>query len=886
MPELGGARLPHPDPPKITLRQLLSHAEGFPEDNPWGDRQLARTDAWLDAAMRAGIPFSTAPGTTFEYSNYGFGILGRVVQNVAGEPYERTSSGDSRAARHDVDDFGMPEGGWPAPAHGYRYVDGRHEAEELLAHGAFGAMGGLWTSARDLAKYVAFLMSAFPPRDGPEPGPSGGRPLREMQAVARHTPTTVRRQALDGALQVNAGGYGFGLRISEDCGLGLNVGHGGGLPGYGSLMRWYPERGVGLVSMANLTYAGWGGVFNDVFEALRKTGGLTAQEPPFRPRAARGKRAVSDSVLDWDPAAADRLAADNLFLDESAERRRANIATLLERHGACRPDEKLEAENALRGRWRMTCERGRLEVGITLAPTVPPRVQWLNVRGVMPPGPSLQKVIDSVLSLMASWDTARAKALLDAKADVEQLSRQMALASLQAGACTQGETLVGDGVRALIALKCDRTELMVDVVLDTGVRAGEARQSDARPLAGVRAVSPVRFRFGPFLLSPRQRAMWRDGREVPLIPRYFDLLVLLLQKRHEAVHRSDIFATVWSDVVVSDGALTQAVRALRRALGDDPREPVYIRTVSRHGYRFVFAAVEEEPEDGPAHLTSASAPHGPATHAPAVAPTGGPRPAGRHPRRRSPRWRIRHLRHSPERAMGPSARGNGAGGTDVEALLAQLCSTSVTDEERREAAERLHASGTAAGARPAWRRPGHRAGAGDASGHSLGRARRRNGASLGIAQGLAPQCALVALRSAARVEARGRTLVVQRPRRGARRGVAGIAGGLSSVGAARGAGASDRGSGARGHRCARGRRGRRRSRGRAVRDGGHRPFQPGPAAHAGRCARRPPRRHRRTLADTVDAPGVVRAHAGRVRGFARGAAARRRVRTRLRLGDS
>ena len=86
----------------------------------------------------------------------------------------------------------------------------------------------------------------------------------------------------------------------------------------------------------------------------------------------------------------------------------------------------------------------------------------------------------------------------------------------------------------------------------------------------------------------------RDGREVPLIPRYLDLLILLVQRRHEAVPRRDILDVVWSDVVVSDGALTQAVRSLRRALGDQSREPAFVRTVSRHGYQFVFPAVTEE----------------------------------------------------------------------------------------------------------------------------------------------------------------------------------------------------------------------------------------------------------------------------------------------------
>ncbi len=78
-----------------------------------------------------------------------------------------------------------------------------------------------------------------------------------------------------------------------------------------------------------------------------------------------------------------------------------------------------------------------------------------------------------------------------------------------------------------------------------------------------------------------------------LIPRYFDLLHVLIRRRDEAIARREILDTVWRDVVVSDGALSQAVRTLRRALGDDPRTPRFIRTVSRHGYQFIFAAVQE-----------------------------------------------------------------------------------------------------------------------------------------------------------------------------------------------------------------------------------------------------------------------------------------------------
>jgi DNA-binding winged helix-turn-helix (wHTH) protein len=109
----------------------------------------------------------------------------------------------------------------------------------------------------------------------------------------------------------------------------------------------------------------------------------------------------------------------------------------------------------------------------------------------------------------------------------------------------------------------------------------------------------VRYRFGDFVLSPGRRVLTGGGRVVPLIPRYFDLLVLLIDQRDRALGKQEIFDRVWSDVVVSESALTQAVRVIRRALGDDPREPTFVRTVSRRGYQFVFTPVELEDDSGP-----------------------------------------------------------------------------------------------------------------------------------------------------------------------------------------------------------------------------------------------------------------------------------------------
>ena len=106
----------------------------------------------------------------------------------------------------------------------------------------------------------------------------------------------------------------------------------------------------------------------------------------------------------------------------------------------------------------------------------------------------------------------------------------------------------------------------------------------------------TRYRFAEFTLSPSRRLLLRGDTEVPLIPRYFDLLVLLVERRNEAVNREEIFDKVWNDVIVSDGAMTQAIRILRKSLGDPAKDPRFIRTVSRHGYQFIYDDIAEEPD--------------------------------------------------------------------------------------------------------------------------------------------------------------------------------------------------------------------------------------------------------------------------------------------------
>jgi DNA-binding winged helix-turn-helix (wHTH) protein len=174
-----------------------------------------------------------------------------------------------------------------------------------------------------------------------------------------------------------------------------------------------------------------------------------------------------------------------------------------------------------------------------------------------------------------------------------------------------------------------------------------------------------RYRFSDFVLSPQRRMLVHGGQERRLIPRYFDLLVFLIERRHEAVHRRDIFDGVWNDVVVSDSALSQAIRTIRRTLGDDSREPRFIRTVSRHGYRFVFPDVLEE-DDG--------------------------------------EWPDRERTSTVEKTANETAA------DPFEPLLQRVTEVAINandEEEQREAAELLHTLGTSAALVRLGTRPGH-----------------------------------------------------------------------------------------------------------------------------------------------------------------------------------
>ena len=103
-------------------------------------------------------------------------------------------------------------------------------------------------------------------------------------------------------------------------------------------------------------------------------------------------------------------------------------------------------------------------------------------------------------------------------------------------------------------------------------------------------MTPGSFRFGDFTFDPGERLLTRGTERLELGSRYLDALALLLRERGRLVTKDRFMEEVWHGVPVTDEALTQCIRTLRRQLGDDAARPRFIETVPKHGYRFTAEA--------------------------------------------------------------------------------------------------------------------------------------------------------------------------------------------------------------------------------------------------------------------------------------------------------
>lgn len=382
LPETRKLELLTKDAPNITIRDLLTHSAGFPEDNPWGDWQLEDRESDLVDLMRGGVSFANPPGVAYEYSNLGFALLGRIVTRASGMPYQRCIE------QRILLPLGMPETEWEYTkvsaellARGYRWEEERWKPEPIQHDGAYGAMGGLISSVEEFARYIALHLQAWPPRNEEDRAVLKRSSIREMHQLGRVNELDLAPKKADGSPCPTVTGYGYGLGWTRDCEGRIAIGHSGGLPGYGSNWRILPEHGLGVVLLANRTYANAGAANTKVIDLLVKQLGLEKRALPPSSILERRRAELMRFLPDWPEAApASGIFSENFFPDQSLELRRKGARELFQKVGAVVRVGPMRPLNNLRGTFLYECERGQIEVWFTLSPENPPLVQELKIR--------------------------------------------------------------------------------------------------------------------------------------------------------------------------------------------------------------------------------------------------------------------------------------------------------------------------------------------------------------------------------------------------------------------------------------------------------------------------------------------------------------------------
>jgi CubicO group peptidase (beta-lactamase class C family) len=395
VPALADLDYPTRDSRRITVRDLLNHTAGFITDDPWADRQMARSREELDAFLARMEPFHFAPGEAFQYSNLGFTLLGRIIENVSGRSYAEQLQQRLLAplgmthTTLDLDDLPATQ-----RAGAYNWVDGSYLDEPVLDSGAFDPLGGIWTTVEDYSRFVAWMLSAWPARDDPETTP---------------IPRRVVRSVTDGVFLLGAGrgsglnsaddclmssAYSMGLGIRRHCDAGLMLMHGGGFPGFGSYVILMPDIGIGVFAFANETYAD---AYGPVWDAARQLMSSDLARDVHRhtadPRLLSAYDGVFRAYTAGDITGADLAFADNFFLDRDRQRWNWQLAAIRDEAGSCEQGD-LQARGRLSGDFTWTCETARVAGFLIQSPLDPAHLQRLHLRIVRRDGSGRDMVID------------------------------------------------------------------------------------------------------------------------------------------------------------------------------------------------------------------------------------------------------------------------------------------------------------------------------------------------------------------------------------------------------------------------------------------------------------------------------------------------------------
>jgi len=379
LPELAKLRYPYGDAAPVSVRRLITHTSGLPRlgDFDYTDPNR-RPDTLSILRTLDGFPLRRAAGTPSQYSNLGASLAGLVIARVAQERYR------DYVTRALLRPLGMRATQWDAgsvprdklaTAYGpdKKYIPPRYH----WRLGASEAAGGLYSSVADLARYAAFYLSAWPPRNDHDDGPLSRSSRREAQSMATFDGMSLRSdKAKDTA---RATGVGLGWIVEQSCRFEQLVWHNGGTEGYSSALLMLPQRGVAVIALASGS-DDLVGLAKELLTILDDTKALKLREP-------RPTKALARAFSQVDALLLEKLDYEALFSDAFRDRvtRGAlieDVRALVAEHGRCHYARLVSIGMPQHASAEYQCERGKLEVRVSLDEEDPARISslWMDVQ--------------------------------------------------------------------------------------------------------------------------------------------------------------------------------------------------------------------------------------------------------------------------------------------------------------------------------------------------------------------------------------------------------------------------------------------------------------------------------------------------------------------------
>ncbi|MFJ4225419.1 serine hydrolase domain-containing protein [Microbacterium sp. NPDC089695] len=372
----------------ITVRMLMTNSSGLPEDNAWADYSLGIAREALTSLLHAGLGYADVPDVGFQYSNLGFAILGRLVENITGQRFEHVATEQLlkplglSSTHYDVAEYPEQGEGGAGIAHGFVTFDEGETWQEkpFVETGAFACLGSMYSTPTDIARWSAWLSAPFDEGYGDDAILSRAS-RRLMQRIA----TTVQESERSAQPELDNVGYGLGLFVDEDHRFGGFAYHAGGLPGFTSHMRWHCASGLGVVMFANTNSVSLTRWSAQILRTVLDDRALAARRIALWPETFAAAEEIDVSIRGDGDFGTKSLFAPNVLIDVPADVRARRLRAVIAEVGGLVLDPPPLArrlrwtESSAQLCWSVLGESGDLDCRIEITPVFPRRVQRLEI---------------------------------------------------------------------------------------------------------------------------------------------------------------------------------------------------------------------------------------------------------------------------------------------------------------------------------------------------------------------------------------------------------------------------------------------------------------------------------------------------------------------------